>query len=52
MAIIGFVNTNLDKMAFVWTYVAVGSFAIIGILYCNISKQFLQQPLEETTEPL
>ncbi|NPD90376.1 MAG: hypothetical protein HGN29_16810 [Asgard group archaeon] len=48
VAIIGFV-TELDTMTFVWTYVAVGAFGIIGILFANISKQIIQ-PLDQTTE--
>ncbi|MHA1127047.1 MAG: hypothetical protein ACTSO7_16220 [Candidatus Heimdallarchaeota archaeon] len=50
IAIIGFIDTELPFMDFVWVFVAVAIVGVIGILYCNLSKRFIQ-PLEQTTEP-
>jgi len=46
LAIIGFINPNLSEMVFVWVFVAVAATGLIGILYCNLSKRFIQ-PLEQ-----
>jgi len=53
IAIIGFINTELDLMNFVWVFVAVAVVGLVGILYTNISKQFIKprdQVIEPTTE--
>jgi len=47
-AIIGFIN-ELETMTYVWIYVAVAILGVIGILYSNISKQFVQ-PIESKIE--
>lgn len=47
-AIIEFV-IEIPYMKFVWIYIAVAVFGLVGILYSNISNQFIQ-PLEQTTE--
>ena len=48
VAIIGFV-IEIPDLTYVWIYVACASFGLIGILFANISKQFIQ-PLDLTTE--
>lgn len=48
VAIIGFVN-DINYLTYVWIYVAVAVLGIAGILYANISKQFIQ-PHDQTTE--
>lgn len=48
MGIIGFVN-EMEYLTYVWVYVPVAVLGLVGILYSNISKQFIQ-PAESTTE--
>ncbi len=48
IAIIGFVSVIPNK-TYYWVYIADAGFGLIGILYANISKQFIQ-PLDLTTE--
>ncbi|NPD90380.1 MAG: hypothetical protein HGN29_16830 [Asgard group archaeon] len=48
MGIIGFVN-EMEYMTYVWVYIPVAVVGLVGILYGNISKQFIQ-PAESTTE--
>lgn len=50
MAIIGFVIIIPNKTYF-WIYIPVAGFGLIGILYANISNQFIQS-LEQTTEAI
>ncbi len=47
IAIIGFVIEIPNKTYF-WIYIADAGFGLIGILYANISKQFIQY-LDQTT---
>ncbi|MGC9779591.1 MAG: hypothetical protein HZR80_10150 [Candidatus Heimdallarchaeota archaeon] len=49
MAIIGFINTQIPSLTFIWVYVAIVVLGIIGVLYINISKHFIQS-LEQTAE--
>jgi hypothetical protein len=50
IAIIGFVN-EMEYLTYVWVFVPVAVLGLIGILYSNISKKFIQ-PIEQTTEPV
>ncbi|MHA1555723.1 MAG: hypothetical protein ACTSPM_02195 [Candidatus Heimdallarchaeota archaeon] len=47
-AIIGFVK-EIPVNTYIWIYVAVAVVGLVGILYSNISKQFIQ-PLDIPTE--
>ena len=50
LGIIGFINTDLSITIYIWIFVAVAVFGVIGILYCNLTKQFIK-PLDSVTEP-
>jgi len=47
-AIIGFV-IEIPYMTYVWIFIAVAVFGLVGILYSNISNQFIQS-LDLTNE--
>ena len=48
IGIIGFVN-ELEYLTYVWVYIPVAVIGIAGLLFSNISKQFIQ-PIESVTE--
>lgn len=45
-AIIGLAIQHLFDVYSLWLYIAVAAIGLIGILYSNISNQFIKQPLE------
>ncbi|MHA1211746.1 MAG: hypothetical protein ACTSSH_04715 [Candidatus Heimdallarchaeota archaeon] len=49
IAIIEFATTTIPITTFYWIYGAVAVVGVAGILFANISKQFIQ-PLDITTE--
>ncbi|MGC9781264.1 MAG: hypothetical protein HZR80_18630 [Candidatus Heimdallarchaeota archaeon] len=49
VAIIGFIKPDLFELIYIWIFIAVAMLGVIGILYCNLSNQFIK-PLENTAE--
>jgi len=47
--IIGFVYSDVYKLFSIWLYITIAVIGVIGILYCNISTNFII-PIEDTNE--
>ncbi len=50
LAIIGFIKPDIFELIYIWMFVAVAALGVIGILYCNLSNQFIK-PFDNTAEP-